>query len=241
MRAGGCVLWIAAALIAAGPAWAQTTGGADSGAQQPGRLVIQLVPVRARLETYLDGKRAKAGEAIRARLEASVAIPHGPTLPQNTILQGHVDQAQASEHHSDSSVVVTFDEAKLRNGEIVPVKVTILAIAAPASPVVTDEATGAQPGSAAGTGGSTGPTRPADFIPPSGTVRDPAAPQAQQGPAQIAETPPASRGLPGVTLKSDIHASVSATFLAARRNVHVPDGTEMQVAVGVIPRGVQLQ
>lgn len=228
MRAGGRVLVIAAALMAAGPVWAQS-----GGAQLPARRVIQLVRAQARLETYLDGKRAKPGDAIRAKLEASVAIPNGPTLPPNTMLEGHVDQAQASEHHSDSSVVVTFDQAKLKNGEVLPVKVTILAIAEPGMTAAADESPGPAPA-------TTAPLRPGNFPPAPGTVVGPAA--TQTPPAEGGSVPAqAQRGVPGVTLQSDIHAAASATFVAERRNVHVPDGTELQIAVGVIPQGVQLR
>jgi hypothetical protein len=44
-----------------------------------------------------------------------------------------------------------------------------------------------------------------------------------------------------VTLQSDIHQHSSATFTSKGRNVHVPNGTEMQVALAIIPPGVTLQ
>lgn len=229
MRARGCLF------LAVGLALPAVVG-LPALAQQPARRVIQLVHAQARLETYLDGKRAKPGEAVQAKLEADVQIPDGSTLPRNTILEGHVDQAQASEHRSDSSVVVTFDQAKLRNGEIVPVKVTILAIAEPGMAAAADESPGAAPS-------STTPVRPGNFPPAPGTVVGPAAPDSRTPGNQEPQLQPQPqvRGVPGVTLQSDIHARVSATFLAARHNVHVPDGTEMQIAVGVIPRGVPVQ
>ena len=39
-------------------------------------------------------------------------IPDAQALPKNTVLEGHVDQVQASDHKSDSMMVVTFDKAK---------------------------------------------------------------------------------------------------------------------------------
>jgi hypothetical protein len=48
-------------------------------------------------------------------------------------------------------------------------------------------------------------------------------------------------GVPDVTLQSDIHQHSSATFTSKGRNVHVPNGTEMQVALAIIPPGVTLQ
>src|SRR6202042_1037477 len=54
-------------------------------------------------------------------------------LPKNTVLEGHVDQVQASDHKSDSMMVITFDKAKLKDGQELPIKATILAMAEPPS------------------------------------------------------------------------------------------------------------
>jgi hypothetical protein len=63
------------------------------------------------------------------------------------------------------------------------------------------------------------------------------APQAGSGSQQQAQ----QNGVPDVTLQSDIHQHSSATFTSKGKNVHVPDGTQMQVAITVIPAGVRLQ
>jgi hypothetical protein len=231
MRGMGRVFLIAMALVAGSPAWAQSASP-----QQPARRIIPLVRVRATLETTLDAKKAKPGEAVRARLEQDVPIPDGPTLPKNTILEGHVDQVQASEHHSSSSLVVTFDQAKLSSGETLAVKVTVLSIFEPATPGTAEESAGPTPN---GPMGSAASTRPGNFPPAPGTMASPAVPEPQ---AVQTQSPPAqARGVPGVTLKTDVNLSTSATLLAERRNVHVPEGAEMDVAVGVIPNGVRLQ
>jgi len=232
MRARGWVVFVALGCATVCPAWAQSANAGS--AQPPARRIIPLVRARATLETYLDAKRAKPGEAVRARLEADVPIPGGPTLPRNTILEGHVDQAQASEHHSDSSLVVTFDQAKLKNGEVLPVKVTVLAIAEPGMAAEEDESPGPEPA-------DTTPLRPGNFPPAPGTVVGPAATQTPSVEGDSLPAQPQGRGVPGVTLHSDIHQATSATFRSERHNVHVPDGTEMQLAVGVIPKGVRLQ
>jgi len=49
------------------------------------------------------------------------------------------------------------------------------------------------------------------------------------------------QGIPGVMLTSDIHQHTSATFTSKGRNVKVPDGTQMQVAIAVVPAGVNIQ
>ena len=48
-------------------------------------------------------------------------------------------------------------------------------------------------------------------------------------------------GVPDVVLASDIHQHTSATFTSKGKNVHVPDGTQMKVAIAIIPSGVKLQ
>ena len=62
-------------------------------------------------------------------------------------------------------------------------------------------------------------------------------PQSNSGSAQ--QSP--QNGVPDVTLKSDIHEHNSATFMSKGENVHVPDGTQLDVALAVIPAGVKLQ
>jgi hypothetical protein len=62
-------------------------------------------------------------------------------------------------------------------------------------------------------------------------------PAAGSGSQQAAQ----QNGVQDVTLKSDIHQHSSATFTSKGRNVHVPNGTQMQVALAIIPPGVTLQ
>lgn len=234
MRATGWVVLVAMGFATGSAAWAQS--GNPGSAPQPGRRIVPLVRAQATLETSLDAKKAKPGDPVRAKLEASVAIPDGPTLEKNTILEGHIDQVQASEHHSDSSLVVTFDQAKLRNGETLPVKLTILSVH---EPILSETEYGAP--AAISQNQSPAPARPGNFAPPAGPVPATPASQPQQPQGQNPQPQPQTSGVPGVTLRSDIHEPASARFLAERHNVHVPEGTEMQVAVGVIPKGVQLQ
>jgi hypothetical protein len=47
-------------------------------------------------------------------------------------------------------------------------------------------------------------------------------------------------GIPGVTLESGIHQPASATFLAKGRNVEVPGGTQMKLAIAIIPKGARV-
>jgi len=228
-------------------AWAQSPAAADSGSQ-PQRK-IQLVSAHAQLDNTLDAKKAKQGEAVTAKLEENVQIPDAQALPKNTVLEGHVDQVQASDHKSDSMVVVTFDKAKLKDGQELPIKATILAVTEPPSMLAMNGGAPANGGgpmpssapSGMGAGGGSGPSGSSS----SGSGSAGAAPAAQPMNMPQASSSGSQQaqqnGVPDVTLKSDIHDHNSATFTSKGKNVHVPDGTQMQVALAIIPAGVTLQ
>lgn len=225
---------------------AQSAPAADDTNTQPQRK-LQMVPAQATLDHTLDAKKAKQGDPVTAKLAQDVQIPDAQALPRNTVLEGHVDQVQASDHKSDSMMVVTFDKAKLKSGEEVPIKATVIAVSQPASmqpqqggvpgqpmsaappmgagpPMGTPSGSGAPSGSMGGTSGGT-PSQPMNL------------PQAGSGSPQQAR----QNGVPDVTLTSSIHDRSSATFTSKGRNVHVPEGTQMQVALIIVPAGVTLQ
>jgi hypothetical protein len=196
-----------------------------------GQTKLQMVMARAELKDGINAKKAKPGETIRAKLEGSVTLNDGHELPKGTIIEGHVDQAQASEHKSDSSVVVTFDKAQLKGGEELPIKATLVSIWEPVATNATAE--GMPPSAMAGQ--PSGPSGKGSAPPPAESIHDPQN-ASQQGP----EGSP-RKSVPGVTLHSDIHEKSSATLTANKKNVDVPDGTQMEFEVVVIPAGVQIQ
>lgn len=230
----------ALALCAGAGAWAQADNSGDATQQQH---TLQMVPAQAQLDKTIDAKKAKQGDVVTAKLQQDVQIPNAQNLPKNTVLEGHVDQAQASEHKSDSTVVVTFDKARLKNGQELPIKATIVSITEPVmmqqnqagAPDGGGAPAASAPSSApqAGGGAAGGSARSAPEPPPSNMPQEnagqPGQQQTQHG------------GVPGVTLKSDLHDQTSATFTSKGKNVHVPDGTQMEVAITIIPPGVKLQ
>ncbi len=239
---------VVALLYAIGsPAFAQNTPAAVNGAQQPTPRNIQLVPARASLSSTLDAKKARQGEPVKAKLEADVQVPDEPTLPKNTVLEGHVDQVQASQNHSNSSLVVTFDQAKLRDGQVLPIKATVMAVSEPI--MMADQGGGAMPAGGAPMPSAGGAPMAGGGGPQGGGAAQAGggsqpAPQPQPMDVLQAQSPQPqsqSHGVPGVSLQSDIHQSTSATFTSQGRNVHVPDGTLMALAITIVPKGVRLQ
>ena len=209
-------------LLAAAPLVAQDAGGGTT-------RQIQMVAAKAYLNKTLDSKKAKQGDPVTAKLQESVKIPDARELPNNTLLLGHIDQVQASEKKSDSSVQVTFDKAQLKDGTQIPIKATVMQISPPltGAPFQQEGAAVSGPTGPAGSapGGAPHGGSPSSISP---TGADPIPDQAQEG-------------LNGVTLQSDIHEPASATFHAKGKNVHLAEGTQMQFALAVVPPNASVQ
>lgn len=228
--------------------------GQSQSTAQPQQRTLQMVEVQAELQKTLDAKKDKQGAPVTAKLQNDVDIPNAQRLPKNTVLEGHVDQTQVSpDKHGTSSLSVTFDKAKLKDGQELPIKATVVAISQPANNMV--PAQGAPPEGSPSMGGGGG--APSGGAPSGGGARGgggsgsmssgggqsaPSTPSEPMPSAQ-SQTAGGSQGgqVPGVQLKSDIHQQTSATFLANGKNVHIPGGTQMEVAVTVIPPGTRLQ
>ena len=220
------------------PSTGQDAAAPASTASQP-QKTLEMVQAQASLDHGLDAKKARQGEPVTAKLAKNVQIPNAQELPRNTILEGHVDEVKPSEHKSDSVLVVTFDKAKLKNGQELPIKATVLAVAEPAL-LQQEQANGTAPGTSSAP--LPAPSAQGGGMGPGGSQR--------AAPSEPMDVPEASspsqrqsqkNGVPGVTLQSDIHDSTSATFTSKGRNVDVPGGTQMELAIAVIPAGTRIQ
>ncbi|HEY4051285.1 MAG TPA: hypothetical protein VGM27_30855 [Acidobacteriaceae bacterium] len=87
-----------------------------------------LVVVSAELQTSINAKTAKVGDLVTAKLTASVQIPGGRKLRGGTLLLGRIDQVQAAENSGTSTVVLTFDKAQPKDGQLIPIKSTIVGV-----------------------------------------------------------------------------------------------------------------
>ena len=242
---GAATAGVAIGLLAGGTGWAQNNMQKEvANTNRPAPRNIEMIPVKAQLDKALSSKKAKQGEVVTAKLEETVNIPNEVALPRNTVLLGHVDAVQASQHKSNSQVTVTFDQARLKNGQTLPIKATVMAIAAPPSMSNEEAAAGgaAPPGAADSPAMAGGPgTAGAPGAAGAGPAAAPAQPMNVPQPTTDAQAATTRHGVPGVMLQSDIHETTSATFLSKGRNVEVPDGTQMEVAITEIPPGVKLQ
>lgn len=228
-------------------------GGTATGTQpaQP-PATLQMVQAQAHLSKSLDAKKAKQGEVVTAELEQNVQIPNAQALPKNTVLEGHVDAVTASQNKGDSTMTVTFDKAKLKDGQELPIKATVVSISEPAmmaaqqSGAMSSGGGGMMPGSAASGGGAMaagGGGAPGGSQSSAGAGSSAGAsaqPQPMSETGATGDMPQGNAAVPDVTLVSSIHQHESATFTSKGKNVHVPDGTQMDVAIAVIPSGVRV-
>ena len=95
---------------------------------QPTTNAAQLVAANAVLETRIDARTAKTGDAVTAKLTSPVHLPGGTELQRNTLLTGHIDQVQAAVNDGVSIVVLTFDKAQPKDGQAIAIKSTIVGI-----------------------------------------------------------------------------------------------------------------
>jgi hypothetical protein len=92
--------------------------------------------INAELNSSLDSKKVKAGEAVAAHTTEVVKSSDGRTiLPRGTKLIGHVTQASArSNGDGEATLALQFDKAELKGGQEMPLNnVMIQALAAPSA------------------------------------------------------------------------------------------------------------
>ena len=96
----------------------------------------QLVAAQTELQHELDAKTAQQGDTVTAKLTESVHIADGTKLSRNTQLIGHIDEVEHSQNKGESTVVLTFDQARLANGQQIAIKSTIVNVSPEGSPGV---------------------------------------------------------------------------------------------------------
>lgn len=105
------------------------TSTTDSAAAQ--QEALQMVPAHASLVKTLDARKSPSGTQFEAAVDGTVHLKDGTKLPHGTILVGTVatDQRQTG---GRSTLALRFTEAKLKDGETLPIRAMIARIAGPA-------------------------------------------------------------------------------------------------------------
>jgi hypothetical protein len=116
---------------AAATSTAAASAPAAAGAATPALNIPSGTNIDATLATSLDAKRSKPGDDVEARTEEDVKEDGKVVMKKGTHLVGHVTQAQArAKGQTQSQLGIVFDRAVLKNGQEVPVNLTIQALAA---------------------------------------------------------------------------------------------------------------
>jgi hypothetical protein len=67
------------------------------------------------LDDVINTKGAKAGTAFTVHTLEPVAAPDGETLPQGTMISGHVDKVEPAHQTGRARIWLTFDNVKIMN------------------------------------------------------------------------------------------------------------------------------
>ncbi len=90
-----------------------------------------MVPARADLVKTLKAKDIRVGQTFEARLNKTIFLKNGPKLRYGTILIGKVVKDNMKTKGRTSTLALRFTKAKMRNGETIPIKATIVGLYPP--------------------------------------------------------------------------------------------------------------
>src|SRR5919206_4483585 len=84
--------------------------------------------VQVELLTSIKTKKAKVGDAVKAKTVTPMVIEHGTVIPVGSIVLGHVRAAQADSPDTHASfVTLAFDQVNAQHGKSLPLKLAVLA------------------------------------------------------------------------------------------------------------------
>ncbi len=198
--------------------------------------------LHAELDTPVDSKKAKAGDAVTAHVTEAVKVNGQTVVPKNTKLVGHVTQASArAKGDAGSTLAIAFDKAVIKKGQEVSLRAVIVAMAVPprfpidASPDTAHINDG--PGAAAGS-----PMRAARPSPDQNAAAVGSAENSGEKPAGLASHVGAgldsagrlssdSRGvfgLEGLHLSADASSATAGSLITTSgKSVHVDSGVRL--------------
>jgi hypothetical protein len=86
-----------------------------------------MTSIKAEVTTRLDTKSAAVGQALSLKTDAPATLADGTVIPEGTKLTGHVVgvRAKTDDTPGGSMVVVIFDNAEMKGGKVVPVRVML--------------------------------------------------------------------------------------------------------------------
>lgn len=109
---------------------AQTSS--SSGDQRGKYEATKMVRATALLSHTLDSDKDHPNSTFEARLKRTVTLSDGTVLPSNTVLIGKVT-TDDMDVKGMSKLAICFDQARLKDGKVLPIKATIVDIMTPGS------------------------------------------------------------------------------------------------------------
>jgi len=113
------------------PVMAQDAPAASARSEQTEAQLAAGTAILGELNSGLDSKKLKAGDAITAHATEAMKSGDGRTImPRGTKLEGHVTQAEARSKGGNASTLgIQFDKATLKDGTEIALNVVIQAMA----------------------------------------------------------------------------------------------------------------
>src|SRR4029077_13985791 len=116
-----------------------TSSSTSASANGNSMNIASGTPIEATLVTPVDAKHNKPGDPVTAKTTQAVKQNGQTVLKKGSQLTGHVTQAQArTKGNSESAVGMVFDSAVTKNGQTVPMNLSIQALAAAANDTSAD-------------------------------------------------------------------------------------------------------
>jgi hypothetical protein len=108
----------------------------ESGHNATSARLADGTTINVELTKTVNSDKLKNGDEVSARTLAATKDNGSTVIPANAIIRGHVTQSSARDKGASfSSLGIIFDKAVLKNGEELPISVTVQAIALPPSAV----------------------------------------------------------------------------------------------------------
>jgi hypothetical protein len=108
-----------------------TSTSTSAKAGQSSAALSSGTAMNASLSQPVDAKKNKPGDQVTAKTTEATKSEGKVVIPKGTKLIGHVTECkQRSKEEKESALGIVFDKAVLKNGEEIPLNVTIRALAA---------------------------------------------------------------------------------------------------------------
>ena len=227
-----CVIFLAGLMLSARSQAQDKASAAGNGAPS-----VSGLGFTADLDGTLDSKKAKLGDAVVVRSTEALKADGKVIFPKGTKFTGHVTQSSArAKGDADSVLAIQFEKAVLKNGEEMPVKLTIRAMAPPTR-FEPGETPGRDPMAGVGAGATSSPmtgSRNTDTRPDAAAGNQRVGSNKASGNDGLNEggqLTPASRGVYGMTglrLAEDTSKEIPVSaVISSGKNVHLDAGTRM--------------